>query len=75
MKSVSNQIIDVIESKGGMVSFSAKLRRNRPVGCPMKSRMIESLQSLTKHEIHIAFHLGLIGNNSNRGSIVANSKL
>ena len=74
MKSVSNQIIEVIESKGGIVSFPAKLRRTRPVGCPMKSSMIEALQSLTSHEIHIAFLLGLIGNSNKSGSIVMNSK-
>lgn len=77
MKSVSDQIKSAIASKiriSGLASLPATLKRDRPVGCPMKSSMIESLQSLTNHEIHIAFHFGLIGNSNKPGSIVANSK-
>lgn len=40
----------------------------------MKRMMIEELQELSKEEIHVAFHLGLIGNANLKGLIVENAK-
>lgn len=69
-----NEIRLAIENNGGLKSFTSAQRKDRPMGCPMKTMMIEELQDLSKEEIHVAFHLGLIGNNSVVGSIVENSK-
>ena len=75
MKTTAEQIRKEINNKGGINSFSAEIRHNRPLGCPMKRMMIEELQELSKEELHVAFYLELIGNNNRVGSIVANSKL
>ena len=68
-----NEIRKEINNKGGLKSFSSQTRRIRPVGCPMKRMMNEKLQELSTEEIHVAFHLGLIGNNNRKGSIIENS--
>ena len=67
------EIRNAIKASGGLDKFSSYDRRNRPCGCPRKSNMNISLQELTKEEIHIAFRMGLIGNNARKGSIVENS--
>jgi len=67
-------ILTAIEKNGGLNSFPSEIRKNRPIGCPMQRMMIPELQSLSKPEIHVAFHLGLIGNNAREGSIVKNAK-
>jgi len=59
MKNSVNQIKTIIENNGGLKSFSSYIRKNRPVGCPMKNRVIEA-KELTKEEFHVAFHLRLI---------------
>ena len=65
-----NEIRKEINDNGGLKSFSSQIRRIRPVGCPMKKMMNEILQELSTEEIHIAFHLGLIGNNNRKGSLI-----
>jgi hypothetical protein len=74
MKNLANEIRTAIENNGGLTSFSSQIRKNRPTGCPMKRMMIEELQELSKEELHVAFHLGLIGNANVKGSIVENAK-
>ena len=74
MKNLVNEIRTAIEINGGLDSFSSEIRKNRPVGCPMKIMMINKLQELSKEEIHVAFHLGLIGNANVKGSIIKNAK-
>ena len=74
MKKLASVIRTVIENNGGMNSFSSQIRRNRPNGCPMKRMMIRELQELSNEELHVAFHLGLIGNENRKGSIVENAK-
>ena len=74
MKATANEIRSAIENNGGLNSFSSSQRKNRPIGCPMKRMMIEELQELSKEELHVAFHLGLIGTTSRKGSIVKNAK-
>lgn len=71
MKNLANEIRTAIENNGGLTSFSSQIRKNRPVGCPMKRMLRSDLQDLTKEEIHVAFHLGLIGNRRRAGSIVS----
>jgi len=56
----AKEIRSEIEKKGGIKSFSSYIRKNRPIGCPMKRKLNEDLQSLSKEEIHVAFTLGLI---------------
>ncbi len=73
MKNLANEIRTAIENNGGLTSFSSQIRKNRPVGCPMKRMMINELQELSKEELHVAFHLGLIGNKNMKGSIVENA--
>lgn len=68
------KIRKAIKDAGGIKSFSSTNRKTRPIGCPMKNMMKESLQTLSNEEIHIAFRLGLIGNERQKGSIVENSK-
>lgn len=74
MNNLVKKIRTAIENNGGLNSFSSQIRKNRPVGCPMKRMIIEGLQDLSKEEIHVAFHLGLIGNANVKGSIVENAK-
>ncbi|TXD45901.1 hypothetical protein [Polaribacter sp. IC073] len=74
MTTLANEIRTEIENNGGLKSFTSAQRKDRPTGCPMKRMMIEELQELSKEEIHVAFHLGLIGNNNRIGSVVKNSK-
>lgn len=74
MKNLANEIRTAIESNGGLSSFTSYDRKTRPIGCPMKTMMIKELQELSNEEIHIAFHLGLIGNANIKGSIVKNAK-
>lgn len=73
MKTVAGKIRTSIENNGGLASFSSKIKKERPAGCPMKRMMIEELQELSKEELHVAFHLGLIGNENVKGSIVENA--
>ena len=75
MKNLANEIRTSINKNGGLNSFSSQIRKNRSLGCPMKRMIIEGLQDLSKEELHVAFHLGLIGNNAKNGSIVNNSKV
>lgn len=72
MKTVT-EIRSEIESVG-LKSFSAKIRKNRPVGCPTKRMLKEELQELSNEEIHVAFYLGLIGNASRTGTVIGNPK-
>jgi hypothetical protein len=74
MSTLANEIRTAIKNNGGLNSFTSAQRKDRPTGCPMKRMMIEELQELSKEEIHVAFHLGLIGNNNRVGTIVENSK-
>ena len=74
MKNLIKEIREEIEKQGGVDSFPNSIKKDRPNGCPMKRMMIDELQELTKFEIHIAFTLGLIGNNGHDGTIVKNSK-
>ena len=74
MKNLATQIRKAIENNGGLTSFSSYIRKTRPAGCPMKTLMIEELQELNKEELHVSFHLGLIGNANVKGSIVENAK-
>lgn len=74
MTTLVNEIRTAIENNGGLKSFTSAQRKERPAGCPMKRMMIEELQELDKEEIHVAFHLGLIGNENIKGSIVSNSR-
>ena len=70
----NQKIKKVIREHGGLSSFPSRIRKNRPVGCPMKGNMKKNLQTLTNEEVHVAFHLGLIGNNRKAGTIVKNSQ-
>ena len=74
MKTIVEKIRKEINNNGGLSNFPCKIKRHRPIGCPMKRMMIQELQELSKYELHVAFHLGLIGNNNIEGSIVKNSK-
>ena len=74
MTTLANKIRIAIETNGGLKSFSSQIRKNRPLGCPMKRMMIEEIQDLNKEELHVAFYLGLIGNANVKGSIVENAK-
>jgi len=72
-----NAIIEIrsaIEKQGGLKSFSSKIRKNRPIGCPMKVMMTKELQELSTEELHAAFHIGLIGNAGKKGTIISNAK-
>ena len=74
MKTTTEKIREAIQLVGGIYKFSSADRKNRPMGCPMKKMMKDSLQELENEEIHIAFKMGLIGNNNRKGTIVENSK-
>ena len=67
------RIKKAIKAAGGLNKFSSYDRRTRPTGCPERKRMKESLKGLSTEEIYIAFRMGLIGNNSRKGTIVENS--
>lgn len=71
---VVQRIRNAIKAAGGLHRFSSYDRRSRPTGCPTKKSMKDSLQELRNEEIHIAFRMGLIGNNNRKGTIVENSK-
>ena len=74
MKNLTNKIKTEIQNNGGLSSFSSSIKKNRPVGCPMRRMMTEELQELSNEELHVAFYLGLIGNESARGAIIKNAK-
>lgn len=69
----AQEIRNEIKNAGGMKTFTAYEKRTRPLGCPMIKNMIPSLRELTREEIYIAFRMGLIGNNSTKGTLVENS--
>ena len=73
MKTTVKQIIEVIESKGGVMSFSSAIRRGRYVGRPTRFNTQRELLELSDAELNIAFYLGLTGNNGHSGTIVENS--
>lgn len=70
----AEKIRQTIELAGGLKSFSSAIKKNRPVGCPMKRMMATELQDLSKEELHVAFYLGLIGNENVSGTVIKNSK-
>lgn len=73
MKTTVEQIREAIESKGGVMTFSASIRRGRLMGRPTRFNTNRDLLALSDAELNIAFHLGLTGNNNRTGSIVENS--
>jgi hypothetical protein len=73
MTTIVNQIKREIEKKGGITAFPAKIRRSRVTGRPTRFNLLEELKELSDAELNIAFSLGLIGNNTRKGTIVENS--
>ena len=73
MKTNVELIRKEIEKRGGLMSFSAKIRRGRVTGRPTRFNLLDELKDLSDAELNIAFTLGLIGNNGVNGSIVKNS--
>jgi len=73
MKNLATKIREEIEKQGGMDSFSAQIKRNKNSARPSRFNLINDLQELTDYELNIAFAIGLIGNNSRKGSIVENA--
>lgn len=72
---VAQKIKAEIKRVGGLSTFSAAAKKERPAGCPeLKSMKTSITTDLTREEIYIAFRLGLIGNNGHKGTIVENSK-
>ena len=72
------QIFNIKESismLGGVGVFSDRVRRNRAVGCPKQFTAVSRFKDLTPHEYHIAWKLGLIGDNAQVGIIVKNGTL
>lgn len=73
MKNKVQQVIDEINKRGGIQSFTNAVKRDRPLGCPMRCNTIQEVQDgLSNQEYYIAFNLGLIGNNGHKGSIIEN---
>jgi len=73
MKTTVEQIRQVIELKGGVMSFSSAIRRGRLMGRPTRFNTQRELLELSDAELNIAFYLGLTGNNGHSGTIVENS--
>jgi len=73
MKNSANEIRKAINEKGGLMSFSSRIRRERDSARPMRTNLIEELQELNNYELNVSFYLGLIGNNRRTGTIVKNS--
>ena len=73
MRTTVERIREKIESKGGIMSFPATVRRGRVTGRPTRFNLKEELHELTDSELNVAFVLGLIGNNGHEGSIVKNA--
>ena len=73
MKTTVEIIRETIESKGGVMSFPATVRRGRVMGRPTRFNLQKDLHELTDSELNIAFILGLIGNNGHDGSVVKNA--
>ena len=73
MKTLVEQIREVIESKGGVMNFPSSVRRGRLVGRPTRFNTQKELLTLSDAELNISFYLGLTGNNGRKGSIVHNS--
>lgn len=69
----AEKIRNAIKAAGGLNKFSSYDKKTRPTGCPMIKNMKPSLQELSREEIYIAFRMGLIGNNSRKGTLVENS--
>lgn len=62
-----------IKKQGGLKSFSSAIRRNRNSARPTRFNLKDSLKKLSDEELNVGFHLGLIGNNRRKGSIVENA--
>lgn len=62
-----------IKKEGGLKSFSSSVRKNRDSARPTRYNLKPSLKKLSNEELNVAFHLGLIGNNRRKGSIVENA--
>lgn len=73
MKTKVEQIRETIESKGGIMAFSATIRRGRYTGRPTRFNTQIELLELSDAELNIAFYLGVTGNNGHSGTIVENS--
>ncbi len=67
------KIRKAIKKAGGLKSFSSYIRKTRDSARPTRYNLKDSLKKLTNEELNVAFHLGLIGNNRRRGSIVINA--
>jgi len=76
MKSTKNRISKIkqlINDNGGVASYPNSVKRNRPIGCPMRCNTIDEVRyGLTNEEYYIAFSLQLIGNNGHKGTIIDN---
>ena len=71
MKTQIDQIKEALASS----TVSRDNYKNRPVGCPFYKNMLPVIQqNLTKEEAHKAFYMGLIGNESRKGTIIENAK-
>ena len=73
MKTKVKQIREVIELKGGVMSFSSAIRKGRYIGRPTRFNTQRELLELSDAELNIAFYLRLTGNNGHVGTIVENS--
>lgn len=62
-----------IKKHGGLKSFPASIRKTRNSARPTRFNLKDSLKKLSDEELNVSFHLGLIGNNSRKGSIVENA--
>jgi len=68
-----NEIKTIINNNGGVSNYPNKIKRNRPIGCPMRCNTIDEVRfGLTNQEYYIAFALDLIGNNGHTGKIIKN---
>lgn len=65
----TTQIREIIESRGGLQSFSSSIRRTR-TNRPTRFNLNPELKDLTNEELNVAFYLGLIGNNNRIGTIL-----
>ena len=68
------EVKNVLENMGGVESFTSDMRRNRPLGAPMRTNTIEEMNALSNEEYYVAFAIGLIGNNGSKGTIIENCK-
>lgn len=73
LKEQVEEVLNEIDKRGGLMSFPNSIRRDRPLGCPMRCNTLKEIQEgFANQEYYLAFNLGLIGNNGHEGTIIKN---